>query len=75
MLTILEKLFRQLVQEGLLEIEDARGQSYRFGPGGGPHVKVRFTDTRAEWELLRDPALILGELYMDGRRRLERGNV
>ena len=75
MLTILEKLFRQLVQEGLLEIEDARGQSYRFGPGGGPHVKVRFTDTRAEWELLRDPALILGELYMDGRLRLERGNV
>ena len=75
MLTILEKLFRQVVQEGLLEIEDARGRSYSFGPGGTPRVGIRLMDTGAEWALLRDPALTLGELYMDGRLRLEQGNV
>lgn len=75
MLAILENLFRKVVQEGLLEIEDARGQSYRFGPGGGPQVNVRLMDTRAEWDLLRDPTLTLGELYMDGRLCLRRGNI
>ncbi len=75
MLSLLEKIFRKIVCEGSLEITDAANTTHRFGNGAAPHVKVRFMDAGVEWQLLRDPALKLGELYMDGRIRLDQGNV
>jgi cyclopropane-fatty-acyl-phospholipid synthase len=51
------------------------GGSDRFGDGIGPYVSVRLTDRRAEWALLLDPDLKLGELYMDGRLTVEEGSI
>ncbi len=75
MLTVLEKIFRTVVRDGTLDITDAAGRTYRFGDGDGPDVALAFCDSAAEWELLRDPALTLGELYMDGRIAIEAGDV
>jgi cyclopropane-fatty-acyl-phospholipid synthase len=47
----------------------------RYGDGSGPEIGVRFTDRRAVWDLLRDPELTLGELYMDGRLELTKGDL
>jgi cyclopropane-fatty-acyl-phospholipid synthase len=46
-----------------------------FGDGTAPYVTFRLADERAVWELLLDPELRLGELYMDGRLVLERGSI
>ena len=75
MMKILETIFRKIVREGILEVAEASGRVSRFGSGGSPEVRIRFIDARVEWDLLRDPSLKLGELYMEGRLIVERGTV
>jgi cyclopropane-fatty-acyl-phospholipid synthase len=43
--------------------------------GDGPEVIMRLHDRWAEWELALNPDLKLGELYMEGRLTLEKGDV
>jgi cyclopropane-fatty-acyl-phospholipid synthase len=52
-----------------------QGGADRFGDGIGPYVSVRIADRRAEWALLFDPDMKLGELYMDGRFTVEHGSI
>nr|WP_285229804.1 cyclopropane-fatty-acyl-phospholipid synthase family protein [Neorhizobium galegae] len=47
----------------------------RYGGGGGRSVSIRFTDEAAERELVADPPLKLGELYMDGRLVIDDGDI
>jgi len=65
----------KLVRHGDLEVETADGLTRRFGDGTGPEIAVRFTDRAAEWRLIQDPALAFGELYMDGRIEVVRGDL
>jgi cyclopropane-fatty-acyl-phospholipid synthase len=71
---ILALLFKGLFRHGALAVTDARGRRQVFGEGT-PAVAIRLHDRRAEWELLLHPDLKLGELYMDGRLTLDRGDV
>jgi cyclopropane-fatty-acyl-phospholipid synthase len=48
-------------------VETADGVTETFGDGVGPRVAVKVLDRSAEWRLMFNPALSLGELYMDGR--------
>lgn len=71
---VIELLFANFFQQGALGVIDAKGRYRTFG-AGTPDVIMRLHDHVAEWDLLRNPDLKLGELYMDGRLTLEAGDV
>ena len=53
----------------------ASGDRRSYGDGRGEPVAVGLTDQSAELLLALDPALRLGELYMDGRLIVEQGSI
>ncbi|HVV27281.1 MAG TPA: cyclopropane-fatty-acyl-phospholipid synthase family protein [Rhizomicrobium sp.] len=71
---MLNLLFSDFFREGALGVTTAGGGHRIFGHGE-PAVEVRFTDRLAEWQLLLNPELKLGELYADGRMVLEKGDI
>jgi cyclopropane-fatty-acyl-phospholipid synthase len=60
---------------GNLQVTTARGATFLFGDGAGPPIAVRFVSKRAQWSVLLDPDLRLGEAYMDGTFVVDRGSV
>lgn len=64
-----------IIRHGQLDIVAPSGQRLSFGDGTAPKLLARITDTKAAWELLLDPELALGELYTDGRLRMECGTI
>src|SRR5436305_12878587 len=75
MSALISKVISKLVRFGRLRVNFFDGTSREFGDGTGPEIAIRFTDKRGLWELVRDPELKLGELYMDGRILLTRGDL
>ena len=75
MANLFAALLGKLVRTGNLELETADGVRHRVGDGSGPKLGARLTDRAAERELLMDPALALGELYMDGRFLVTEGSL
>jgi cyclopropane-fatty-acyl-phospholipid synthase len=75
----MDKIFRSflsgLITSGSIEIETASGRKFRVGDGSGEETRIRFSDKAAQWALMRDPGLRFGELYMDGRVKVERGTI
>ena len=65
----------KLMRQGDLEVETCDGAKRRFGDGAGPKIAIRLADRAAERELLMNPELALGELYMDGRLELVEGDL
>jgi cyclopropane-fatty-acyl-phospholipid synthase len=63
------------VGHGNLRVTSARGFTYTFGDGSGMPIAVRFTSRSAQWAVLLDPDLKLGEAYMDGTFVVERGTI
>src|SRR5262252_5366244 len=63
------------VTRGNLQVTSARGATYLFGDGTGPPIVVRFVSARAQWSVLLDPDLKLGEAYMDGTFVVDRGSI
>ena len=68
-------LLGKLVRKGWLEVETADGMTHKLGDGTGQRLAVKLTDQAAERELLLDPSLSVGELYMDGRLVVTRGGL
>jgi cyclopropane-fatty-acyl-phospholipid synthase len=66
---------RRLVRKGRLEVETADGVIETFGDSAGPVLGVKLLDAAAERRLMLDPALSLGELYVDGRLVLTKGGL
>jgi cyclopropane-fatty-acyl-phospholipid synthase len=75
MSSVFRAFLRRLVRKGRLEVETADGASETFGDGEGPLLGVKLADRRAEWRLIANPALSLGELYMDGRLIVTQGDL
>jgi len=71
---LLHLLFDKFFRYGALGIIRANGRYQQFGDGD-PEVVIRFKDSAAEKLLVLNPDLKLGELYMDGRLSLEKGDV
>jgi len=67
-------LLNRLMRKGTLTVIHPSGKMDAFGEGT-PHVTVKFHDARAIPELVLNPDLKLGELYMDGRLTVENGTV
>jgi cyclopropane-fatty-acyl-phospholipid synthase len=71
---LLRTTFIRIVKRGTLKVVTARGHSFEAGDGSEPKVAIRFADVGAERALCLDPELRLGELYMDGRLKIEHGS-
>ncbi len=74
MASSLHDLFGKIIKNGTLTVRGSGGERL-YGSGGGRSVAIRFTEEAAERELLADPQLKLGELYMDGRLLVEEGDI
>jgi cyclopropane-fatty-acyl-phospholipid synthase len=74
---LFDALLRRLIRKGQLTVFDARGRRYDYGApdGAAAPVIIRFTDRWTTWRAAVDPALAIGEAYMDGRMRVEQGDI
>jgi cyclopropane-fatty-acyl-phospholipid synthase len=74
---LFDALLRRLIRKGRLTVFDARGRRYDYGEPDGvtAPVTIRFTDQWTTWRAAVDPALAIGEAYMDGRMRVEQGDI
>jgi cyclopropane-fatty-acyl-phospholipid synthase len=63
----LDRTIRRVIRRGRLEVTWADGSVTRYGDGGGHSASLRVHDRSAEWRIVRDPELALGEAYMNGR--------
>jgi cyclopropane-fatty-acyl-phospholipid synthase len=72
---LLAYFLNKIVRVGCLEVECADGSLRTYGDGSGPRLGVRFTDPGAERAMMIDPSLAFGELYMDGRLQVTRGDL
>ena len=63
---LLEFLLRRLIRTGRLTVRHADGTIREFGPGPAPAAGMALRSRAAARRLGRNPALALGELYMDG---------
>jgi len=59
------------VTQGSLDVVYADGARSRFGEQGAEPIVVRFTDRKAPWDVMRDPRLGAGEMYMEGRMTID----
>lgn len=66
---------RRLFRRGRLEVQTADGTVHRFGDGGEPRVAIRLTNHRSERAIAHDPALALGECYMNGELEMVDGSI
>ncbi|MEI4263886.1 cyclopropane-fatty-acyl-phospholipid synthase family protein [Roseovarius sp. D0-M9] len=65
----------RLIATGDLSITYPDGDRSRFGDGAGKAVSVEITDRKTLFRLATNPELALGEAYMDGTLRMEKGSV
>lgn len=72
---ILRGLLNKLVTRGSLEIELYNGTRWTFGDGSGKQIVVRIADRKVSAELIRDPEVRFGELFMDGRLDVVQGSL
>ena len=68
-------LLRRLVKFGALTVIDPRGGAHCVKGAGGPTVAIRLHDASVDRALIRNPALAVGEAYMDGRLTVEQGTL
>src|SRR5437764_11256479 len=72
---VLQAVLGSFIRRGTLRLTTARGTVLAFGDGTGSPVAVRFTTRTAEWAVLLDPELAVGECYMDGTLVIEQGSI
>ena len=65
----------RIVAKGNLKLVGASGAATTHGDGSEAEIILRFTDPEAEQAVATDPALALGEMYMQGRMVLDSGNI
>ncbi|MBA3519098.1 MAG: class I SAM-dependent methyltransferase [Rhizobiales bacterium] len=72
---LLSSAFARLVRNGALRVTYASGRVAAYGEASQEPVAIRFADAGAERAVALDPALKLGEMFMDGRLMIEEGSV
>ena len=71
----IKRIVANLVRRGTLQVRLPSGQQVTVGDGTGEPVAVAFTSRRALYSCLVDPELRLGEAFMNGTFRVERGTI
>ena len=72
---ILTSVLSRSIRRGNLKVHTATGACLSFGDGTGLPIALRIHDRSAQWALLRDPDMQLGELFMDQRLTLDEGSI
>jgi cyclopropane-fatty-acyl-phospholipid synthase len=72
---LIEALFRTFIRSGDLTVTTVSGHCFALGDGSGKPVRVRFLTRKAQWAVLLDPELRLGEAFMDGEFVVEEGSI
>jgi cyclopropane-fatty-acyl-phospholipid synthase len=72
---LLKSFIPFFVKRGTLRVHTASGQELSFGDGAAPKVSIRFKDHAAQFALVADPDLRLGELFADDRLVVEEGSI
>ena len=75
MYRLLDMLLRRIVRAGNLQVIDPQGVPHCYGDGVGPAVVVHVADKWLPLRLFINPHLALGEGYMNGLLRMERGTI
>ncbi len=75
MTALFRSFLSNLIQVGHLEVETSDGVVSIYGDRTGPKLGIKIADRAAERELLLDPTLAMGELYMDGRLLVTKGDL
>ena len=68
-------MLRSIVRNGSLRVIDAAGRCHTIGDGSAPEATLRLTSKASEYTLVVNPALSVGEAYMDGRLVIEEGSL
>ena len=71
----LQRVFGKLVRKGTLRVSTGPGRSFEVGDGSGEPLAVAFKGRFALLSIMANPELKLGEAYMDGSMRMERGSI
>ena len=74
---LFDKVIGQIVKKGRLEITYHDGHASVVGKPeeGFPDIAISFADAKAPRDIIIDPRLGAAETFMDGRLRMERGDV
>ena len=72
---LLARVIARLVTRGTLIVYMPSGAKRSFGDGSGAPVAARFTDRKAILGFLTDPDMRVGELFMEGRLKIEEGTI
>ncbi|MEF2074704.1 cyclopropane-fatty-acyl-phospholipid synthase family protein [Consotaella aegiceratis] len=75
MFPLLELYLDRAIHTGALSVTDASGTTRTWGDGTGTAVHLRFNSRASERAVALDPALRLGECYMDGQVDLIEGST
>jgi len=74
-MALISRLIGPLLKKGRITLIQPDGSRETYGPGGGKELTVRFADKRVAFDLVRNPRLMVGETYMDGRLVIEDGTI
>jgi cyclopropane-fatty-acyl-phospholipid synthase len=74
-MSLIGKLVGKLLTKGSITLLRPGKPPHTYGPGGGRHLTVRFTDRRVAFDIIRNPRLGFGEAYMEGRLIIEDGSI
>jgi cyclopropane-fatty-acyl-phospholipid synthase len=70
----LQRVLAKLIRQGRLVISTGTG-SFEVGDGTGEPVSAAFDSSFTLLSIMANPELKLGEAYMDGSMRMERGSI
>ena len=74
-MALIDTLLGKLIRKGTLTVVMPDGKTRSFGPGDGPALTVRLADRTTAFAIARNPRLGLGEAYMDGRIKIDDGDI
>jgi cyclopropane-fatty-acyl-phospholipid synthase len=74
-MSLIGSLIDKLLTKGSITLKTPGKPAQTYGPGGGKHLTVRFTDRKVGFDIAKNPRLGIGETYMDGRLVIEDGTI
>ena len=74
-MALIGRFVEKLLKNGSITLITPGKLPATYGPGGGKHLTVRFTDRKVAFDILKNPRLGMGEAYMDGRVVIEDGTI
>jgi cyclopropane-fatty-acyl-phospholipid synthase len=72
---LLRTVLQSFIRYGTLRLTTAGGKTFILGDGTGKPLAVRFITQAAQFKVLLDPELAVGEAYMNGTLVMDEGTI